>query len=236
METAARYYLPGHVYVCSSLDVSVLLDLRSDRYIGLDREQTAALATIVSDWPVTPGIAPVDPARAAIVAGKLVSQGLLTTSDANTRRAVPEVLEVRAQLVEWDVRHAREVNLRDLCTFAMCFFRAKTVLSIFPFERIVRRAEQRKLRGGFARLDVALATDRVRKFRALRPFFYTVQEQCLLDSLVLLEFLAAYNLFPTWVIGIRTIPFAAHSWVQIGDRVLNGAPTYVRAFKPILVV
>jgi hypothetical protein len=32
------------------------------------------------------------------------------------------------------------------------------------------------------------------------------------------------------------MPFAAHSWVQVDRYVLNGPPSYVRAFVPILAV
>lgn len=58
----------------------------------------------------------------------------------------------------------------------------------------------------------------------------------MLDSLVLIEFLALHDVFPDWVIGVKTLPFTAHSWVQTGRFVLNGNPGYVRGYVPILVV
>jgi hypothetical protein len=46
----------------------------------------------------------------------------------------------------------------------------------------------------------------------------------------------AHRLYPSLVLGVRINPFAAHAWVQIGDRVLVGDYDQVRLFTPILVV
>lgn len=73
-------------------------------------------------------------------------------------------------------------------------------------------------------------------YEKLRPLAYTARERCLYDSLALLNFLAGEGLFPTWVIGVRTRPFGAHSWLQSGPVVLNDLHDHVRRFRPILVV
>ena len=69
-----------------------------------------------------------------------------------------------------------------------------------------------------------------------RPLLSTAHEQCLKDSLTLIRFLASERLYPQWVIGVRTRPFAAHSWVQEGSLVLNDVHETVRRYTPILVV
>ena len=74
------------------------------------------------------------------------------------------------------------------------------------------------------------------KFERLRPFALTARDQCLRDSLALMSFLASMGLRARWIIGVRTRPFGAHSWVQIGDLVLNDHHEHVRAYQPILVV
>jgi Transglutaminase-like superfamily len=73
-------------------------------------------------------------------------------------------------------------------------------------------------------------------YDALRPFVFTARDECLLDSLALLNFLSHEGLAPRWVLGVRTGPFAAHAWVQEGPTVLNDQHEYVRQFRPILVV
>jgi len=76
----------------------------------------------------------------------------------------------------------------------------------------------------------------VAAYEALRPFVFTAREKCLLDSVTLVTFLAREGLAPRWVIGVKTAPFGAHSWVQSGMTVLNDQHEYVCQFRPILVV
>lgn len=39
-----------------------------------------------------------------------------------------------------------------------------------------------------------------------------------------------------WVFGVRTWPFSAHCWLQIGDAVLDDEPDRVAVYTPIMVV
>jgi len=73
-------------------------------------------------------------------------------------------------------------------------------------------------------------------YERLRPFAFSAHRNCLHDSLALVAFLAAEGAFPRWVIGVKTRPFGAHSWVQMGTTVLNDQHEMVRQFRPILVV
>lgn len=70
----------------------------------------------------------------------------------------------------------------------------------------------------------------------LRPLLFTAHDRCLHDSLALVNFLASESVSATWVIGVRTDPFAAHAWVQTGDLVLNDQHEHVRRFRPIVTV
>lgn len=73
-------------------------------------------------------------------------------------------------------------------------------------------------------------------FEQLRPWLLTARDQCLLDSLALMHFLALRRLYPHIVIGVRSHPFRAHAWVQTGDLVLNDLHENVRRFQPIHVL
>ncbi|ANC54254.1 MAG: lasso peptide biosynthesis B2 protein [Alphaproteobacteria bacterium] len=39
-----------------------------------------------------------------------------------------------------------------------------------------------------------------------------------------------------WVFGVRTWPFSAHCWLQVGDAVLDDEPDRVAVYTPIMVV
>jgi hypothetical protein len=226
--------------VCALADAAVLLDLRADRYHGLTRQQSAELSLVVHGWPVVPSEASMqaDIVRAEVLAQNLARQGLLTRDNALGKRAGAVVLpRVEEQLHIWEGADWSVIRAASVCAFALAWASATLQLRLCQLARIVARVERRKA----ARLtddpfDLNRTRALLQAFRALRPWLYTTLDRCLLDSLVLIEFLALYGQFPTWVIGVRTGPFAAHSWVQHDRYVLNGAPTFVRAFTPILAI
>ena len=53
---------------------------------------------------------------------------------------------------------------------------------------------------------------------------------------MLVKFLASYQVHPTWVIGVRTKPWAAHSWVQQGTLLLDSNPEEVCEYTAILAI
>ncbi len=59
---------------------------------------------------------------------------------------------------------------------------------------------------------------------------------CLHRAFLLVRYLARKNIRADWVFGVRTWPFAAHCWVQIGDTIVADRLSRVSGFTPILVV
>jgi hypothetical protein len=234
------WLVPRHVHVCALADAAVVLDLRADRYHGLTQRQSAALSLVVHGWPraLDAGAPPTDTGQAQALAHELAIRGLLTQDDACGKSAAAVVLPgVDEHLHVWEGADWSAIHAADWWVFAMAWVRATLSLRLRRLLHVVERVEHRKAeRLAPNPFDPARTRRLLHTFRALRPFFYTTLDQCLLDSLVLIEFLALHEQFPIWVIGVRTGPFAAHSWVQHEHYVLNGAPTYVRAFTPILAV
>jgi hypothetical protein len=90
-----------------------------------------------------------------------------------------------------------------------------------------------------AKADIAPGSQAVLElvdiFSRLRPFVFTARNHCLFHSLALLTFLSRYMIVPQWVIGVKLNPWAAHSWLESGDKVLDSTPEkisqYHRIFK-----
>lgn len=76
---------------------------------------------------------------------------------------------------------------------------------------------------------------RAQAFRRMLPWA-PFQGVCLYRSFFLLTFLRRSGLDATWMFGVRTWPFEAHCWLQIGDLVLDDTLDHVRRFSPILAV
>lgn len=81
----------------------------------------------------------------------------------------------------------------------------------------------------------AAAVAAVDAFTAVLPWL-PFEGLCLHRAFLLVRYLAGEGVAARWVFGVRTWPFAAHCWVQIGDTVLADRLTRVGVFTPILVV
>ena len=58
---------------------------------------------------------------------------------------------------------------------------------------------------------------------------------CLKRSYMMLRYLRLCGHDADWVIGVRTWPFVAHCWLQVGDQVLDEDVERLAAYQPILV-
>ena len=115
----------------------------------------------------------------------------------------------------------------------MVSWRATRVRSRLPFARQLEWAARRPVgRPASAQAELAQCVSDFRNTMILLP---EVRE-CLFQSQLLLEFLRHHGLDADWVFGVRTWPFAAHCWLQVGDAALVDDPEGLVAYHPILVV
>lgn len=236
--TEQKYWLAQHVHFCVTDNYAVLLDLRRDKYIGVAREHMPALAASVVGWP---GTAPVDniftrPADAMLT--QLLSTDMLTTDPTLGKTAQPpSIPRPRLPMIDADLERRPAITCQNVWQLLIAAATAKALLKFRPIQAVVARVQKRKQQwGASSEFDFDAACPLVEAFVYLRPLVFTTKEECLFDSLVLVELLARHRLFPHWLFGVTTNPFKAHSWVQAGDHVLNDQPERVARFTPILAV
>ncbi len=237
----ARYGLATHVFVCRDEDYIVVLDLKQDRYFALEAAKTAMLTAVVPGWPVagqrgTDAVVG-DAAEAAL--RPLLRQGWLLEASTGAREATPvSVPRPETQLTGDGDGASEKVGLRTLFAFVVASVFAKAALRLRPFDHVVRRVAQRKARYSNANepLDLERARRLIEVFERMRAFLFSTRDECLHDSLAVLEFLARYRIFPTWVFGVRARPFAAHCWVQHEDVVFNDTVEHVSTYVPIMTI
>jgi hypothetical protein len=240
----SQYLLASHVYLCVTSDHAVLLDLKRDKYVGVGRSQMKLLAERVKGWPAM-SASRESSERVDSLLSQMLSAGMLTT-DATAGKAAAPINIAWPQATLSTLDHPSGAGLfeaRPAITFAhfMLFLRAsiaaRMALRWRPIASVVAKVKSRKVRRGTAKkLDFGVARMLVAAFVHLRPLLFTTRDACLADSLALLNFLAYYEIFPTWVFAVQTGPFAAHCWVQEGDLVFNDTPDHVRRFTPILAI
>ncbi|MBI3345726.1 MAG: lasso peptide biosynthesis B2 protein [Burkholderiales bacterium] len=236
---ATRYRLADHVRACWVDEQVVLLDLLSNKYLGVGGTQAPALSLSIVDWPVAPRCStPPDP-QAGLDAwlATLLDQRLLVSAFGPTppRTSIEEPLEslnahgsTRRQGLEW--RHLMRMGWAS--AVAAHWLKHRSLADIA--KNVLRLGQCAQTGGDCTDSDSLRST--MSSYMRLRPFVLTAHDQCLHDSLTLIRFLAMQGMRPHWVIGVRTRPFGAHSWVQTGRLVLNDVHENVRAYTPILVV
>jgi len=238
----ARYALAEHVFVCVNGEHLVLLDVKEDRYWALEASATVGLADLVGGWPVRPAGAtqsaePPSPETVAAIE-VLRGRGLLTAGVPPGKDATPvaATIPVRELVSESAPPAGRRVG--NWLAFFTSAAMAKVALRAWSFEHVIRRVRRRKAQAGSqARLlDTERAAELIKGFARYRVFLFSSKNECLYDSLALLEYLARYGIYADWVFGVQTRPFAAHCWVQHGDIVFNDMVEHVSGYTPIMVV
>ena len=233
-------HLSSHVRACEVDGQVILLDLTRGRYLGIGAGQARALANVVAGWPlpsssISTSEAPTSSPATSRLATRLLAQGILSDGRCDTLMSVsikppeatlaPEHIALQAP----SITTARVIRFMRAVSLAYLSLRFRSLQSIAV---AVSRRRQRSASRSAA--DINALRDSVSVYQRLRPLVFTVRDKCLFDSLALVEFLAAEDMHPQWVIGVKTHPFAAHSWVQSGPLVLNDSHEHVRSYRPIL--
>jgi Transglutaminase-like superfamily len=238
--TRQRLRLASHVRACHLGDQVILLDLRHSKYLSIGGQGLSTLACHVEGWPGGTESAQACTTSAALSAltQRLLSRGLLTNAPSRPHRdsTVDEAtssLDFERAVTDSTGGARRLGRFLQSAAVAALWLRCRSLHSIAGavaarHERLEKSASD--WRSPDAAFSTAAAYDR------LRPFGFTAQDRCLHDSLALVGFLAAEGVLARWVIGVKTRPFGAHSWVQNGTTVLNDQHEHVRRFCPILVV
>lgn len=230
-------------------DHAVILDLKRDAYFALPKDQAAALAHVVCDWPrprnfrTAPHPNQPDCCEAGLRA--MLSKGLLTTDTMTGKSAAPvRIAKPDKPLLATALLHTLfndsvvrppRVAITDVAAFLAAYAHATLSLRFSCIESIVLRVGARRPSARRGPTDLEQMRSLLLKFRLIRPFVYSSMNKCLLDSYVLVEFLARYDAYPLWIFGVRTRPFAAHCWVQEGSFVLNDTPEHAGNHEPIMV-
>jgi len=222
-----RYFMPKHVHFCRRGDAFVFLDLRKDEYTLIDGPGAAALQLLSESDSNLPNHSALN---------ELLQDGLLTRENKDsggsiTATTIDIALE---QLVDHESPVAR-INPAHLMRFILACTVAAANLRWRHIEDVVNSVQRRKLREMRPQRPMTEARDLTSVFHRLRSFFPR-DYLCLYDSLALIEFLAAYRIFPTWVFGVRLEPWAAHCWVQEGKFTFNEGIEEAAGYTPIMAI
>lgn len=244
----APFAVAPHVYVCVTGDGSVILDLKRDKYLGLGKRDTELLAAAIGSWPKPQwGCTETEVTSDAVVVDtdelcrSLAADGLLISGASNDAQTAREpTVDVKQEWISIgdELEVESKVTLRHAVNFVIAFLWARSSLAWRPFSATVEgvRVEKARRRSSIDSNDTVRMTALLGVFRQLRPLAFAAEGRCLLHALTLTRFLNHYGLYPEWVIGVATQPWAAHAWVQCGNFLLDTNPEKVCRYTPILVI
>lgn len=230
-----RLYLARHAYVARLEGVLILLDLRGDTYLRVERPFSHALGSRLGLPPDPIDVSELfqfsEKQAVADLVHDLIDHGLLTTNAQNGKQAaILQHSDELGELPRYGVG-GPAVRFGDVAAFARSSLLARMLMRTRPIEQNVGRVARRK-RGGPK--DIQKTRMLVEVFRRLRPFTMGRRDECLLNSLALIEFLATYGVYASWHFGVRVNEFLAHCWVQEGPYILNDDLENVAAYTPIM--
>lgn len=225
------YRLPLHVHCCQRGNAFVFLDLKQDDYTlvcGPAADALRALANSDASQSSTP---PDDPLS------ELERGGLLTKAHGAGRPFAPTDIDPGVEpLVDFDELLAARTHLTDWWNFLAACMTASLRLKWHPIERTVGSVARRKVSRATRRsLDIDEARRLTAVFHRLRRLFPS-NYMCLFDSLALIQFLARYDIHPTWIFGVKLEPWQAHCWIQHGPFTFNERAENVASYTPIMAI
>lgn len=242
--SALVYCLPEHLRACELRDGAIFLDLKRNRYFAVGQREVEALRMLCMNWPqpkARTGLAIDDPLsthETHVIAIELVERGLLSPPQtdaphtcgaldpAGAHTAIDQLGVEPAPLTTIDV-----ARFMQACMWAR---RAAQGRSLHEVARELSAAKSRRDPG--ASLNIRKAAQLTGKFRRLRPWAFSAKNQCLFHALALTRFLMLHDEYAVWIIGVKTRPWSAHSWVQHASVALDATPESLCDYTPILVV
>jgi Transglutaminase-like superfamily len=238
MHSQAKLRLAPHVRACRCDGQVILLDMKRNKYLGVGGRQLSALEGVVAGWPAcNPREArPAEEFDVGSLAAPLIKQGLLTSGSQEA------VLGLSTEQAASSLNADDGVRVATGFVRTYRFLRSAAVVSLWLRFRSLHAISKAvaNIRAGVEPHDQLGGRDALREavgaYLKLRPLVFTAQDRCLFDSLALVHFLAGESIPSTWVVGVKTNPFGAHSWAQSGDLVLNDQHEHVRRFQPIVAV
>lgn len=237
--------LTKQTFVALADETLVFLELHNDNYSCLERQYTELVARLLGlPMPNSDGSTQIvrdqGAADATSVIEDLIGRGIVTRNPKEGKRAefVTQYSELK-EMLGYLPGEGPPVRPSDVVRFFKALLVTKSLLKFVSMERIVTRIKQRKERycaKGGDRLDDARINELVEIYKILKPIFVTVKDQCLFNSLFLIEFLACYRVYPDWYFGVRLNEFYAHCWVQDYNVIYDDFIQLTCQNQPIMVV
>jgi hypothetical protein len=212
--------LRDNIHWCVTGGRAIFLDTAADRYFGLPDAANSAFLRLASG---SDAVAVLD------ALGALREPGLLLEdSDCAQLRAFEHASPAMHDL---EVDPGRPLSPFATACLLMTEIRVSWLLRTRPLAEVIGRACRpgRKSRLGPDRRQL----DALARAAAASTLLLRATDRCLVRALAVQKACRCLGADTKLVFGVRTNPFGAHSWVQLGEGVVVGEFEQVRLYTPI---
>jgi hypothetical protein len=236
------YFLEQTAFICPARRHWVVLDIKNDCYLSVDRQEFEALGPRLHGWRCEDKTTAAEfafvPPHASELAEGLLARGILSERSDTGKPVTPVATSAPKSAIESRTQHlGLGIRFVSAPAFFLATTRADFRLRRLTLQKLVTALKRRRTRAGNSSepFDWNVATRLTEIFQSLR-LIYPRPYLCMYDSLALLEFFALHSLFPMWVFGVSVDPFKAHCWIQQEDVVIGDTIERVRSYSPIMCV
>jgi len=201
---------------------AIFLDIAADRYFGVSEAASAALARLSQGADASDDL----------VLASLLSCGVLLETPGGEVVAPQPALPINRGFE--DGRNRSSARTFDFAAAVAALGSVALALRARGLGVAVHRLRRRPQVDPRHDTDDTVAAI-VAGFRSAEAVF-SANRRCLLYSLALGYRLRRSGEPFHLVIAVKLAPFAAHCWIQQGDRLLNDSLDHARLFTPILIV
>lgn len=239
--SAPEFFLTDETFISICKGVIVFLNLELDSYHSIPPDYTYELLLLLGlgcDLNPRP-LALDEQARKefmTLVDG-LVKMGLLTNDCSNGKYA--KLFKHSEPLQEIGTFGFSDLSGSPLLKSAAYFILALIITAyLFKFKdlsEIVNRIKKKSINN---RMNNDICSDKnitsiMASFRWLRPFGPSLKNACLFNSHILIEFCSFFNIYPSWIFGIRVMPFKAHCWVENNGLIYDDSIEIISSYSVI---
>jgi hypothetical protein len=241
MRATVEYALAPDVFVANSGRWVTLLDVRSDNYFCITKDQWDAIAAYLPTATQQSLSRDVDahPSHdSEQLLEALVNRGILCHAETavNRQSRTTPIATPESTLPCGGTRSSALQTSRFAVPFWRACRKADRELTCDALAVTIERVRLRRASAGAStQFNLSAAVGRVDAFNALR-WWYPRAYLCMFDSLALLHFLEDGEMFPRWIFGATPEPFQAHCWLQEGAVVLNDSLERVCTYTPLMAV
>jgi translation initiation factor IF-1 len=191
----------------------VVFDIIQDEYLAVACEDSTEAIAALSGRSYRPDDA---------VLTELLDQGLILT------RSAPWEQDARLHPAELPQPRSSAPLFRGIFSFVRAVLGTYVALQ----RHHTRWSAIPAVRGTVANPSPDELASIVARFESLR-ILVPGTGRCLVQSMILLRFLAGLHIEAEWVFGVRTHPFEAHCWVEREMLILNDSADHARWFTVI---